>query len=91
MRAVTKWRQPRNTKEVFGFLTLTGYYRKCIQDYAQIALPLYRMCKVPKKDKMGSRRSEQRLNNVGTVKFVGIKRHRRPLKGYKMLFAMLPC
>jgi hypothetical protein len=69
-RAVTEWPWPQNTKAVRGFLGLIGYYCKLIRHYAHIALPLYRMCKISKKFKMGGRRGEPRLRDVGTVQFV---------------------
>jgi hypothetical protein len=41
--AVREWPQPQNEKEVRGFLGLTSYYRKFIEHYAHMALPLYEM------------------------------------------------
>jgi hypothetical protein len=38
-RAVMDWPQPRNSKDVRGFLGLTSYYRKFIEHYAHIAMP----------------------------------------------------
>jgi len=40
-RAVIDWPQPENSKDVKGFLGLTSYYRRFIQRYAHIAMPLY--------------------------------------------------
>lgn len=44
------WPRPESGKEVLGFLGLSGYYRKCIDHYAQIALPLYSLTQLKKKD-----------------------------------------
>ncbi|KAK9055581.1 hypothetical protein SSX86_026665 [Deinandra increscens subsp. villosa] len=47
IEAVTKWERPRNPTEVRSFLGLAGYYRKFIQDFSKIALP---MTKLTRKD-----------------------------------------
>jgi len=39
--AVIDWPQPENSKDVRHFLGLTSYYRKFIEHYAHIVLPLY--------------------------------------------------
>jgi len=60
-RAVIDWPQPENSKDVKGFLGLTRYYRKFIEHYAHIAMPLYAIGTPPKgKGDVGQRRGELR-------------------------------
>jgi hypothetical protein len=40
IKAIQKWSQPSNKREVKGFLGTTGFYRKFVKDYAAIAKPL---------------------------------------------------
>ena len=39
-KAITEWTRPTNITEVRRFLGLAGYYRRFVQDFSKIALPL---------------------------------------------------
>ena len=43
IEAVLEWERPRNLTEVRSFLGLAGYYRRFVQDFSRIALPLTKL------------------------------------------------
>lgn len=45
IRAVSAFPLPQNVKNIQGFLGLTGFFRKYIEGYATIALPLTKLLK----------------------------------------------
>ena len=45
VEAVIDWKQPENITEVRSFLGLAGYYRKFIQDFSRIAVPMTKLLK----------------------------------------------
>ena len=50
IQAVAEWKQPQNIKEVLSFLGLVGYYRRFMEGFSKIALPMTGLlCKVHKK------------------------------------------
>ena len=45
VQLIKDWPAPRNLKELRGYLGLTGYYRRFVQDYSKIVLPLNKLMK----------------------------------------------
>ena len=45
VEAVLSWQQPKNARDIRSFLGLAGYYRRFIQDFSKIALPLTKLLK----------------------------------------------
>ncbi|TLX67373.1 hypothetical protein E9993_23290 [Labilibacter sediminis] len=47
--AVKQWEAPKSPSEIRSFLGLAGYYRKFIENFSKIALPLTRLTKKSEK------------------------------------------
>jgi len=66
--AVTNYPVPKTKKQVRGFLGLTGYYRKFIQNYAEKAAPLTDLTKKSLPDKvMWTVKCEKAFNTLKTA------------------------
>ncbi|KAJ9539320.1 hypothetical protein OSB04_032053 [Centaurea solstitialis] len=54
IECITKWKTPQSVIEIRSFLGLAGYYRKFIQDFSKIAIPLTSLTKKANKFEWGS-------------------------------------
>lgn len=45
LRAMLDWPTPTTVREVWGFLGLTGYYRRFVQNYGSLACPFESLVK----------------------------------------------
>ena len=43
VEAVSQWKAPKNASEIRSFLGLAGYYRKFIEGFSKLALPLTKL------------------------------------------------
>ncbi|XP_022040541.1 uncharacterized protein LOC110943093 [Helianthus annuus] len=56
--AIMKWVSPKNPTEIRSFLGLAGYYRRFIQDFSNIALPLTKLTRKKEKFVWGKEQDE---------------------------------
>ncbi|KAJ4967924.1 hypothetical protein NE237_014625 [Protea cynaroides] len=45
IEAIVKWEAPKSVSEIRSFLGLAGYYRRFVEDYSRIAVPLTSLTK----------------------------------------------
>ena len=43
VEAVMSWERPKSVFDICGFLGLTGYYRRFIEDFSRLAAPMTRL------------------------------------------------
>ncbi|KAI3808242.1 hypothetical protein L1987_24191 [Smallanthus sonchifolius] len=58
IEAISKWEIPKSPTEVRSFLGLTGYYRRFIQDFSGIAVPLTSLTRKSVKYEWGPKQSK---------------------------------
>ena len=49
LAVVREWQQPKNASEVHSFLGLVDYYKKFVEGFSKIALPLTSLTRKSKK------------------------------------------
>ena len=58
IEAIKKWEIPKSPKEIRQFLGLAGYYRRFIQDFSRIAVPLTSLTQKNKRFEWGEKQNE---------------------------------
>ena len=43
VEAIIEWNRPNSVTEVHSFLRLTGYYRRFVEEFSYLAMPLTRL------------------------------------------------
>lgn len=73
IRSIKMYEEPKNLKSLRGFLGLTGYYRKFIKNYADIARPLTEMLRHHNAKKNESAKIKIQLDDVARKAFNQLK------------------
>ncbi|XP_022030230.1 uncharacterized mitochondrial protein AtMg00860-like [Helianthus annuus] len=55
IEAVARWNPPKNPSEIRSFLRLAGYYRRFIQDFSEIVVPLTKLTRTDEKFLYGAK------------------------------------
>ena len=55
VRAVTEWPRPETLRDLRGFLSLSGYYRRFLKGYADVARPLQRLLQGQERGRKGKK------------------------------------
>ena len=82
VKSINDWPVPKNSKQVASFLGLLGYYRRFIESFSKIALPLSELTKVKVKFEWTDKcqKSFDELKRIITSDQVVIRRHSVQLK-----------
>lgn len=65
INAITNWPKPKTDTELRGFLGLSGYYRRFIEQFARISAPLHGLLKGKGKSKKGKCRKKNNPLGIG--------------------------
>ena len=89
MKAVSEWPVPENARELKIFLGTTGYHRRYIHHFSQLASPLYELVnQEPNKGK--KRKSGRKRNSATPGTFGGRREHQESCESLKSALTTAP-